>query len=140
MEHDSKRKSPYKGVAIVCFFLIALPIICYLVIYGAFNNFRANNPSDSENRLTAFVFATGIGIFFHLSVAISGTFKEAKTAVKERMAEFRENLYLSLWFAIQSYLYDMKKNGIVYLIYMVIVLTNAVLCVLGIREYITNFL
>ena len=140
MDYETKKKSPYKGVLLVCVIMIILPIIIYFIIYGAFNNFNKGKISDYEMRITSFIFATGIGLLFHLSFAVSGAFKESRMVVKERVAEFKENLLLSLWFAIQSYLYDMRKNGIVYLIYVAIIFINALLCVLGLREYFIKFL
>lgn len=140
MEHEAKNKSPYKGVGVVCILLVLVPLAVYFIIYGAINNFQANKYLDAHNILTSKIFATLIGFLFHISCFVAGVFKDARAAVVERRKEFRENLFLSLGFAISSYFYDMRKNGIVYLIYSVIILANVILLLHSLYTYMNLYL
>ena len=47
------------------------------------------------------------------------------------MSEFKDNASLSLGFAIKNYFKDMKEGGIAYLVYMVLIITTAILTIDG---------
>ena len=89
------------------------------------------------NRYTIFVFGFGFGILFQLSCVIAGIMKDAFAVVKARIYSFFEDVQISVKYAFEAYLDDIKVNGIVFWIYLSIMILTVVLFVLGLKELMT---
>ena len=127
MEHDGKNKIWYKGIIPTCFLLIAIPIVAVVLLYFPMKMFLPSR--KLLNLHTAKLLGHGIGFIFHLSCSIAGAFTTAREITKDRLREFKDNLSLSLIFAIKSYFFDMREKGVAYLIYVLIILVNLFLCI-----------
>ena len=131
MDFEGKNKSPYKGVLLTSILLLTIPLVF---------SFFIDLFMDSKtliNRYTIFVFGFGFGILFQLSCIIAGIMKDAFAAVKARIYSFFEDVQISVKYAFEAYLDDIKVNGIVFWIYLSIMILTVVLFVLGLKELMT---
>lgn len=120
---EHKNKSPYHGVFVASFFMIALPIAFYFLFRWVF--FKTQTAQTPElNEATAKIVGFGIGVLFHISLAIVGVFNESLKIVKLRVAEFFENLHISFKFAWECYIEDIRENGVAFWILFGIVVVN----------------
>lgn len=130
MEHNGKEKNPNNGMAVICIILTVLPVAIFILFYNVIMKLQPKQPYEL-NLASAKVLGFGVGLMLQACFALSGAFQESKQAVKDRMSEFRDNVSLSLGFAIKNYLKDMKEYGIAYLIYMVLIIVTAILTIDG---------
>ena len=131
MDFEGKNKSPYKGVLLTSILLLTIPLVF---------SFFIDLFMDSKtliNRYTIFVFGFGFGILFQLSCVIAGIMKDAFAVVKARIYSFFEDVQISVKYAFEAYLDDIKVNGIVFWIYLSIMILTVVLFVLGLKELMT---
>ena len=138
MEHNGKEKKPYNGTLIICVILIGLPIAIYYLFLWVINKWQPNYP-DALNLASAKALGFGVGLMLQACFALSGAFAESKQVVKDRLVNFKDNVSLSLGFAIKNYFRDMIEDGIAYLIYMSLVIVTACLCIDGLR-YCVSYL
>lgn len=120
MEYDGKQKGPYYGVWQVCVILLLVPLIVYLIINDAFNSWTN---LDKKTILITSIFISGIcGILFYLIAIISGLFKGTFIVVVRRIYNLFSNAKLSIKEALKIYWDDIKMEGIVFWIYLIIFL------------------
>ena len=130
MEENGTKYSPYRGVFLTSFFLIIAPLFfCFTI------DIFMGNDTTIEN-LTIFVFGFAMGILFDLGCIIAGLMKGTFDVVKERVKTFFEDLIISIRFALESYFNDIKENGIVFWIYLSIMVATVWLFILGLQELI----
>ena len=130
MEHNGKEKKPYNGMAIICIILTILPVAIFILFYNVIMRWQPKQPYEL-NLASAQALGFGTGLMLQACFALSGAFQECKQVVKDRMSEFKDNASLSLGFAIKNYFKDMKEGGIAYLVYMVLIITTAILTIDG---------
>ena len=116
MEHEHKENSPYKGFGVQIFFYLLVPTLSFLLFNWAITQFQGVQNKE-QNFLSAMILALLIGFLFTSSTFIAGVAKQPFQVLKDRMAEFVQNAKLSLGFAFENYFYDMRKNGVVFLVY-----------------------
>lgn len=134
MEHEEKRKPPGRGMWVICTLLILIPVGLYYLFLGAFNFYQPG--SAALNEASARAFGCGLGTLFHLSCFIAGAFSDAIRAVTFRISEFFANLVVSVGFAFESYWDDMKSDGVVLLVVLIITGVCAGICIWGISDII----
>ena len=139
MEHDNKQRSPYKGILVQVFFTVLIPLVLLVLFYFVINKYQGNYEQE-QNSLTAIVLATGIGTLFNCSCIIAGIVTPSYLVFKNRVLEFFENTKLSFSFAVKSYFYDMKENGVVFLIYFLMYFLEALICFLSLKTLIVVYL
>ncbi len=130
MEHNGKEKKPYNGMGVICIILTVLPVAIFILFYNVIMRLQPKQPYEL-NLASAQALGFGVGLILQACFALSGAFQESKQAVKDRMSEFRDNLSLSLGFAIKNYFKDMKEGGVAYLVYMVLIMVTAILTIDG---------
>ena len=139
MEHDNKKKSPYKGLFIQIFFYIVVPTLSFILFHWAINEYQTEFTKE-HNLLSAVILSLIIGFLFTASTFIAGVAKQPFKVTKNRMAEFVANSKLSVGFAIKNYFYDIKENGIVFLIYFSIFAGEGFFLVKFMAEYYTLYI
>lgn len=139
MEHDNKQRSPYKGILVQVFFTVLIPLVLLVLFYFVINKYQGNYERE-QNTLTAIALATGIGTLFNCSCIIAGIVTPSYLVFKNRVLEFFENTKLSFSFAVKSYFYDMKENGVVFLIYFLMYFLEALICFLSLKTLIVVYL
>ena len=139
MEHQGKKKNPYSGCLITMLFLTIVPVLSYWLCSAIVFKYQIM-VSHEKNIQVALFFGCGIGLLFHLSCFLVGVFKDSLSIVKERMVEFKDNVCLSFWFAVKTYLLDMKSGGFAFLIYSIPMIINALLFVNALRLCVEYFL
>lgn len=134
MDNEYKQQSPYRGMWVVLLLLIVPPIVFYALVSGVMEKY--SHYSDALDSASARAFGCGVGTLFHLSCIISGVLTPGWRALKYRIGEFFENLVGGLGFALSSYWDDMRTDGVTFIIYMPIIVVNAVIAVDGILDAI----
>lgn len=119
---SNKKYSPYHGVWAIVLCMIAVPAAFTLIIDSTLKLLQpqyivVNTPS------ARFV-GCGLGFLFHLILILSSVLREPFEALKFRIREFRENMACSFSFALRCYWDDMKQDGVVFDIYLFIILAN----------------
>ena len=128
MQHDGKNESPYRGLWVILLVLAVVPVVFYLCLLGPLLTWQTRF-SREMNEASARVFGFGLGIVFHLSCWVGGSFRHAIDAVKKRVVDFFENVRVSLGFALECYLDDMKNDGVALLLMLIpVVACVAVFC------------
>ena len=119
MEYEGKEQSPYKGVLGSSIFLIVIPTLLFLLVFGVINKF--SNRPRVENINASLMFGVGCGFIFQLSCILMGLFKGTFKVVINRVKNFFSNLTINFKFAITYYWEDIKSEGIVFWIYFLII-------------------
>ena len=134
MEENGRKVSPYKGVLLISFLLIIVPIIFYLITRLVIFKFQSSLSNDIKE-FSSLALGLGLGFVFHLACIISGLFKGTLKVIFKRIKEFFETLNISFKLAIKSYVDNIKEDGLVFWIYFVIVGTNFGLALYGLIEF-----
>ena len=132
MDYREKKKSPYKGALLVCFLFLAVPCGMTAFFYLIFRS--SQNFSHELTFAGARACGFAIGLVFHSMCVLTGVLKDGAAAVKARMAEFKENLSVSLRFALKNYLFDMRHDGVTFAIYSLLMLSCAGVLVQAVFE------
>lgn len=133
MQDENKVQSPYRGFWVILLCLIGVPLATYFTVQGAVDMWSPF--SARVNALTGRALGFGVGSLFHLTCLIGGLLKEPFRAVLYRLGEFKENLRVSVGFAFACYWDDMKSDGVVLLICLVIIGACAWLSLDAVQEY-----
>ena len=135
--HDERREQgtiALPGLLVILICLIGVPLLIYWMLQSAID---ALHPFSAKvNAATGQALGFGIGSLFHLTCLIGGLLSDPIRAVLFRMSEFVQNLRVSIPFAFSCYWDDMKSDGVVLLICMVIILGCAYLAVDGVNQFI----
>ncbi len=134
MEYDSSNKSPYHGMWASCSVMIIFPVGLYFLFTYYINEFQ--DFPKAMNDATAQALGFGLGTLFHLSCAVCGAFRDSFRVVTKRLAEFFDNLTISVKFAFKGYWWNIKENGVAFWIYFVIMLVCFCICVDGLRDFL----
>ena len=135
MEENGRKVSPYKGVWLVTFLLIIVPIIFYIIIRLIMFKFQPSLEKDIKE-FSSLAVGFGLGFVFHLACIIAGLFKGTIVVIIKRIKEFFETLNISFKLAIKSYFDNVKEDGLVFYIYFIIVGTNLGLALYGLIKFI----
>lgn len=117
---DHKTYSPYHGVWAVVLMLSIVPIALSWLIGIVLAVYQPQMPA--LNAASARCVGCGLGTVFHLACIIGGLLRESFRTLCFRISEFFANLACSASFAFQSYWDDMKQDGVVFDIYLLIIL------------------
>lgn len=135
MEYDNSNKSPYHGMWIACMIMIAVPLALFALVTYVLNNFSPH--TQAVNDSTAKAIGFGLGSVFHLTCIVCGAFRESFRVVIKRIAEFFENLTISVKFAFQDYWWNIKHYGVVFWGYFIIMAVCLSICIDGVRDFLT---
>ena len=136
---EHKNKSPYHGVPIACFFMIAVPVVTYIVIRALLFELQAEMGKD-VNEMTARVLGLGIGVLFHLGCIIAGVLKDSFKIVVNRVVEFFDNLKFSFKLACKCYIDQLRDGGIAFWIMFGIMVVNFCVCFSALKYALAEFL
>jgi len=117
---DHKTYSPYHGVWAVVLMLSIVPIALTWVIGLVLAVYQPH--MSALNTASARFVGCGLGSIFHLACIIGGLLRDSFHTLCFRISEFFANLACSVSFAFQSYWDDMKQDGVVFDIYLLIIL------------------
>lgn len=129
---DGKIKPPYYGAWAIIPSMIIVPIILYIDVAALMLGSAGNDAELNEATINAIGF--GLGSVFHIILFVSGVFKHSLSIVLQRVKDFFANLKVSFSCAVKDYLWDMKYNGVAFLIYFVIMLVWALLFLDGLKD------
>ena len=129
MEYKGQEKGPYYGVLQTCLILIIIPLIFILIIYGVFSYFKSL--SEEAICYSTLTFGGTCGVLFHMIAIISGLFKGTFKVVINRISTFFQNVVLDIRLAFKIYFEDIKNEGIVFWIYLIIILSMIGLTIYG---------
>ena len=132
MHNEDKRQSPYRGFWITMILLILPPIIGYSLLTALLNEFSVW--PEALDAATAKALGCGLGFLFHMICLLSGVLTSGWEAIKYRIGEFFENLVVGLGYAFKTYFEDMCDDGVTFVIYGSVILTNFLLMADGIRQ------
>lgn len=117
---SEENKGPYHGVIVCCLILILGPILLTLFLKH-FINIWEHKPSEI-NHLTAIVLGYGVGCLMDISYILLGFMNKPFQAVKIRIKELIEDLKISKKLALKGYIFNIKEEGIVFWIYLIIMI------------------
>lgn len=140
MEHQGKNQSIYKGLSLSLFFMIIVPVLLYLLIFGAAKGLAGNRMSTKECNLIALMFGFGCGFIFHLSLIISGLLTDSFKAVCVRIGHFFQNLRVSGKFAFKYYWFELKDTGCIFWAYLITIVAVILVTVISIVKYFQLFM
>lgn len=129
---SNKHYSPYHGVWVTVLVLIGVPVILSLVVWSALQ--FAQPAYEHLNMPTALCVGFGMGFLYHMSCVITGLLREPFRATAFRISEFFQNLACSPGFAIREYWEDVKSDGIVFIIYLSIILGCLACCLINLSS------
>ena len=117
---EHKNKVWYKGIFLMCFLMLAIPTIFTIIFYVSMAKSRINQ-SLEVSKHTAILLGCICGLLFDGTCILTGLFKGTLAVVFNRMKEFFLDLKVSLKFAIKNYFYDLKQNGFLFWIILIII-------------------
>ncbi len=127
---DGRKKSPYHGIVLSCFLLIIVPIAMYFFMVLVFKKFD-KNPHEELNTYTCIVLGVGVGFLFQLSCIFGGLFRGTFSVVVKRVVNFFDNLTISFRFAWKMYVDELKEDGVVFWIILIIILATLAVVIYG---------
>ncbi|MEG1528088.1 MAG: hypothetical protein RR248_04470 [Clostridia bacterium] len=135
MDEDQQKKQPYKGVLIIVAVACGIPIVLFFILYGLF---LACQPQVSVelNFYQAMCFAGAVGTLFVLAFMFSGGFNEAFKVVVYRVKEFFSDIFISPSMAFKWYGYNIKRDGVVFWIYIACVGLNLFYGIYGLVNFL----
>ncbi len=130
----SKKKHPYAELIIFSFFMLAVPFTIYIFFSSAMKYITKYSPALISCQAEAF--AGIIGTAFAGMLLFSDVFSNPFKIVIERWAELFDNIRYGLWHvAKDTYLHDLKENGINFWIYLVLSGFEVFLIVDGLKKF-----
>lgn len=132
--NDSIKKSPYKGILITCFFLIAVPLGLFFLFKTAIFAYQKKF-SDDINLYTSLFLGFGTGFLFQMCCVLCGLFRGSFKVVIKRVFGFFSNLSISFGFASKTYLDDLKEDGAVFWIILIIVASTFAVTIYGLLGF-----
>lgn len=137
MDYEGKQKSPYKGVAVSCLLLFGVPLAIFVLMYFAFDTWTSY--SKQGVMFSAMALGFGTGTIFDLSCVVAGIFKGTFSVIAKRVATLISDLKLIGKRAFKWYFNSVKEDGIVFWIYLFVILVVVFLTVYGIVGCIDVF-
>ena len=138
MDYPGKKKSPYKGALLVSFLFLAVPCAATAFFYIVFRNHQSFSRELTFAGARSCGFA--VGLAFHLMCVFTGVLKEGAAALKARLVEFKENLAVSLPFALKNYLFDIKNDGMTFTLYSLLILLCSGVLAQSIFQFVRLYL
>ncbi len=132
MKDEGKQHSPYRGVPVIAFLMVVFPIVFTVIFYLCIKRFQ--NFSDELNWASARALGLGMGCILYLACAVSGVYREPFSAMVDRLKDFFGNLSVSFRLACKIYWEDVKSEGVVFLIYAVIIIAAIILAVDSVQD------
>lgn len=120
MQDNGIKKSPYKGIIISCFVLLAVPVALYFLLKYVIVGCQPKYDYEI-NKYTAMALGFGSGFLFQFTCIISGMFKGTFSVVLKRIIGFFGNLTVSFKFACKMYHDDFVEDGAVFWILLVVI-------------------
>ena len=136
---EHKNKSPYHGVGLACFFMIAIPVVMYIIIRSLLFELQPTMGKE-VNEMSARVLGLGIGVVFHLGCIIAGVLKDSFKIVVNRVVDFFDNLKFSFKLAWKCYVDQLRDGGIAFWIMFGIMVVNFCVFCSALKYAIVNFL
>lgn len=133
---EHKNKSPYHGVGVTCFFMIAVPVIAYIAMHAALFEWQPE-VSAELNEASARAIGFGVGVFFHLGCIIAGVLKDSLKIVVGRVVEFFDNLKFSFKLAWKCYIDQLRDGGVAFWIMFGIMVVNFCVCSSSLKHALT---
>ena len=137
MEHVGKEKSPYHGVLLSSLLLISVPLLLFLLFKYVIMKYQRFE--EDFNTYSAMVIGFGVGFIFQFSCVYAGLTKGTLSVVIRRVANFFDDLSISIKYAFKCYIDDIKENGIVFWIYFIIVTSTIATSIAGAVFLFTNY-
>lgn len=132
MHNEYKKQSPYRGFWVILFFLITIPMGLFAVVKAVLDEYSTYSPA--LDMATAKALGCGFGFLFHMICVLSGILEAGWDALKYRLREFAENLIVSPGYAFRTYLEDMRDDGVTFIIYLAVILTNLSIVIDGVQD------
>ena len=117
---EHKNKIWYKGVFIISFLILVIPLIFSLIFYFTSINMKINQSLELTKNTSKFL-GCCCGLLFDGTCIISGLFKGTLKVVFNRIKEFFLDLRVSFKFAISNYWFDLKENGFMFWILFILI-------------------
>ena len=134
MHNEYKRQSPYRGFWVLILILILVPFGLYSIVNAVLEEYSPY--SAALDAATARALGCGFGFLFHMICILSGVLTDGWLAVKYRIGEFIENLIVGVGYAFTTYLEDMRDDGVTFILYFSVIVTNFAIMADGIRDAI----
>lgn len=138
MEYEGKNKSPYHGLLLSSIMLLLVPIFCTIILYFAFIKTQKNT-AESMCFLMALGFGGMIGTLFNISCALAGLYKGTLSVILIRISKLFSNLAISFKYAMKQYFNDLITNGFSFWVYLLVLIINIAMMVVGFVLYIINY-
>ena len=136
---EHKRKSPYHGIVLTSFFMIAVPVGLYFLMRAIL--FKNQVEISAElNEASAKTIGLGVGFLFHMSLIIAGILEESFRVVIRRVIGFFDDLKFSFKIAWGCYVDDIRENGVAFWILFAIMVVNFCFFWSGLRFIIEYYL
>lgn len=136
MEPDNGlKKSPYKGIFLLIFLLIIVPVVLSFLFYKILNSFQPYG-EKGINLYSAIFLGYGVGFLFQMACVIAGLFKGSFKVVVKRVVGFFDNVRYSFKMAVKLYIDDVKEDGLVFWIMFFIILATLGVTLFGLYKYI----
>ena len=121
---SNRRNSPWQGLWIILPILIAVPLAVYFLFHYLLDYYVW--PQWHLNEATARVLGFGSGLVFHLCCLISGAFTRHRRALTNRLKDLFMNWRLGPGFALGCYWDDLKEDGCVFTILLLVMAAFAI--------------
>ena len=129
---EGRNKSPYHGFWAIIFAMFFVTSLINFVVFTTVLRFGGRNAE--LNMATSKLIGCGHSILFYLILFISGIFNHSMHIVFQRICEFFQNLSISFSFALKNYFWDMKHNGVAFLIYFLVMAVVTLVFVDGLLD------
>ena len=113
-------KTTVKNECATCVLVLIGTALFSLMIYYLFD--KLSNGPESANIYYGFGFGSSAGFLFMISFIIAGGLKNSFSIVLERWSDFIENLQISFGFAIKDYFTHIKDEGMVFWLYILVMI------------------
>ena len=133
-ENGNKKKSPYSGLWVHILLLVGTPLVLFAIIYYLI---MKNHLSGKELAIyTSLTFAYGLGFVIQISCAFAGAFKGSLKVIFKRIREFFDDLIISFKYAVKSYFDNIKNDGVLFWIYLYIILGTLAIAIFSAYKYL----
>ena len=136
MEHEGKKKNPYKGIYIGFIFVILVPIVFYFLFYAVLNRV-GNTPIMAV--YMSLTFAGLIGVLFDAICIISGLitdlFVNFFRRIKNTLTYFRPFEKGSYSFYFRQFI---EGGGPLLWIFLLLFAATAVMAIFGAVNFLSN--
>lgn len=135
---ENKNKSPYHGVPLTAFLMIAVPVSVYILMRVLLSTYQPSEPAEI-NEASARTLGFGIGLAFDLSLMIAGILKESFLVVVRRVVGFFQDLKFSFKIAWNCYVENIREFGAAFWILFGLMVANVCLFASGLSDVIQYY-